>query len=474
MVRITVVIPCYNAEKYIAECIDTVKAQTYTDWHCVIVDDCSTDNSAIIVLRETQGDDRFTFLHQETNRGVSAARNIGIYNAKGGYILPLDADDRLMPDALKEFAAAAERDPNAALFIPRIRRFGDGINEVVQERQWYGYEDLKLRCTPSNTSMFRWEAWMNVGGYRSGTMYEDWEFWLRLLYKNDRVVNINKVLVEYRVHDDSRWHDAVKYHDREVSIIRNMNPAIFGDKVLVVIPYLAKGAQGNELELAITGWKKFFKEPHIIVVVGDNHPCLQQKGALFIDCPQVQPIPGQYLPHLDHVNKFRKVMETLPLRRGFIYTCDDIYPTSDFTMADVLMPKYPERGFNFAVTDWHNQPIDWYSDKLKTGALCQREGLPVRNWICHLPVYYEWKNLLPIYDRYGCDTNSYIVENIYFNMMYPDDPHAVNCLEFRDEVRTAHPDTRPFNTIKWVTNANCGWSQELEDKLRRYYDGLDR
>lgn len=241
------------------------------------------------------------------------------------------------------------------------------------------------------------------------------------------------------------------------------------NKILVVIPYLAKAAQGNELELSVTGWRKFFKDPFHIVVVGDWHPVVETGDDIeFIECPRISPVPGQYLPHLDHVHKFRRVRESFPDSVGFVYTCDDIYPTADNDLADIIRPKYPERGFDFKPFDWRRER-DWYSDKGKTGELCDREGLPRRNWVCHLPVYYEWDRLLEIYDRYDCDHNSYIVENIYFNVLYPGDPHAVNSHIYHDEVKTSNPDIRPIGSVKWVSNANSGWSEKLSRILRRHY-----
>ena len=283
------------------------------------------------------------------------------------------------------------------------------------------------------------------------------------------------------------------------------------DKILVVIPYWAPGAQGHELELAVTGWRKHFKEDYHIVIVGDCPSCgkgilqidekafegldaekfaqefAKYEGVIrieqvskpaevtpfdditYIECPQVAPVQGQYLPHLDHVNKFRKVREAFPDSKGFIYTCDDIYPTADFTLEDVLQPKEPKQGFYFALTHLKSTTPDWYSDKQKTGELCHREHLPVRNWVCHLPVYYEWDKLFEVYDKYNCDHESHIVENIYFNIMYPGDPHAVSEIMYHDEVKTSRPGIRPIGTVKWVSNANCGWSQELEDILRKHY-----
>lgn len=224
--KIHVIMPCYNARKYVAEAIASVKAQTLQGWDCIIVDDGSFDGSGDIVDRETEGDDRFRVVHTP-NHGVASARNRAIEMAGGGYILPLDADDRLMPCALATFAKTWAEHPDASLLVPQIRRFGDVRAPAVQKRLWQGYEDLKERCTPSNSSCYRWSDWKRVGGYRVWSQYEDWEFWLRLLRDNDRVVNIPKVLVEYRVHPDSRWHKAVKNHEQEVELIRSMNPDIF-------------------------------------------------------------------------------------------------------------------------------------------------------------------------------------------------------------------------------------------------------
>lgn len=252
-------------------------------------------------------------------------------------------------------------------------------------------------------------------------------------------------------------------------IVEQVDMEAAENKILVVIPYLAIAAQGNELELAVTGWRKFFKEDFLLVIVGDYHPIVDTgDDIVFIDCPQVEPVPGQYLPHIDHVHKFRKVYEMFPNSDGFVYTCDDIYPVADNTIDDILQPKYPERGFDFKPFDWKKEK-DWYSDKGKTGELCDREGLPRRNWVCHLPVYYEWDKLLAIYDKYDCDHVSYIVENIYFNIEYPEEPEAARESDYHDEVKTSNPAIRPIGTVKWISNANCGWSDKLSDILKHHY-----
>ena len=241
------------------------------------------------------------------------------------------------------------------------------------------------------------------------------------------------------------------------------------NELLVVIPWLASAAQGNELELAYHGWKRHFKNPHEIIIVGDKP---KFKGDyVFIECPRIEPIEGQYTPHLDHVHKFRTVREHYPNSKGFIYTCDDIYATKDFTLEDVKAPKHPEIGPYFKPYDWRSNAADWWSDRGKTAELCVKNDLPVRDWVCHLPVYYEWDKLLEIYDKYDCDHTSYIVENIYFSQEFGDN-RSYPATEYRDEVRSSNPNIRPIGTMMWITNANCGWSEKLELILRKHY-GLE-
>ena len=224
---ISVITASYNLAEFVGQAIFSLKCQDYDNWESIIVDDCSSDNSCQ-VIRDAIGDDpRFTFYAKDKNTGVSNTRNFGISKAKGEYILVLDADDLLHPQALRRYAEYWERNPDAALIVPMIHRFGNGMNNI-QSRQWKGYESLKRACSPTMSSSFKKSDWERVGGFRSGTGYEDWEFWLRLLYKNDKVINIPEVIVEYRCRNNGRLADALTRHYQEVKIIHDMNPEIFG------------------------------------------------------------------------------------------------------------------------------------------------------------------------------------------------------------------------------------------------------
>lgn len=98
---ISVIVPVYNVERYMAKCIESVIAQTFTNWELILVDDGSSDDSLAICNRYAEQDDRITVVHQE-NQGVSSARNRGIDIAKGEYISFIDSDDYVTPTYLSD------------------------------------------------------------------------------------------------------------------------------------------------------------------------------------------------------------------------------------------------------------------------------------------------------------------------------------------------------------------------------------
>lgn len=248
----------------------------------------------------------------------------------------------------------------------------------------------------------------------------------------------------------------------------------YTNRVLVVIPYLAKAAQGRELEYAVAGWRKHFKEKSLIVVVGDHHPVVETGDDItFIECPRVKwPGRANYWAHIDHVNKFREVRKHFPDSMGFIYTCDDIYATKDFTLKDVQRLKVRCREIEGSFGTGNA----WVVDNYKTKCKLRNEGLPVMNWVCHLPVWYEWNKLFQIYDKYHCDKKSYVVEQLYFNTFHANDDYIVieeepNDYQFKlwDKMKSVEDFKKGIQTKMWVCNSVYGWRPEMEQALQEYY-----
>lgn len=176
---ISVIIPCYNQGRYLAESIGSVLASGYTAYEIVVVDDGSTDPETCEILAAL--DYPRTRLIRRLNGGLAAARNSGIAAAKGTYILPLDADDRIGPGYLAQAVQAFESDDRLGIVYCRAEKFGaeSGAWRLPRFSRWR----MRLGNVIFCTALYRKEDWETVGGYdeqlRRG--WEDWDFWLSLL-----------------------------------------------------------------------------------------------------------------------------------------------------------------------------------------------------------------------------------------------------------------------------------------------------
>lgn len=227
MFTVTVIIPCYNMERTVGDAIRSVQAQTFKNWNLVVVDDGSTDGSWEQILLAIGEDQRCTAIRKE-NGGVAAARNAAIERSCSEWILPLDADDKLAPRALYEYALAVQQNPDADLIVPWVHHTSPD-KDWVNKRTYKGYESLKVQNCLPNSCCYRRMGWFLAGGYRDGTMYEDWEFWLRLLKPDSKVVSLPIPVIEYTVRPGSRVKVAEKRHREEVEIIKKLNPEIYGN-----------------------------------------------------------------------------------------------------------------------------------------------------------------------------------------------------------------------------------------------------
>ncbi|MDO4834101.1 MAG: glycosyltransferase [Bacillota bacterium] len=108
--KITIIIPAYNVEKYIAESVDSVLAQTYSDWEMVAVNDASTDNTLDLLKEITENDERVTIVNCPENKGVGHARNVGLDIAKGEFVQFLDSDDWLLPETFEILLKQIEKE----------------------------------------------------------------------------------------------------------------------------------------------------------------------------------------------------------------------------------------------------------------------------------------------------------------------------------------------------------------------------
>ena len=113
--KVSIIIPIYNASKYIIRCLDSVFTQTFQDIECILIDDCGKDNSVAIVeryIQNHQGSISFNLIHHKINRGAAAARNTGIKVSKGEFLFFLDSDDALVPETIETLLKLFEKYPD--------------------------------------------------------------------------------------------------------------------------------------------------------------------------------------------------------------------------------------------------------------------------------------------------------------------------------------------------------------------------
>lgn len=198
---ISIIVPVYKAESFIAQTVQNVQAQTYGDFELILVDDASPDNSHVIIEELAGSDKRIRLIRKEKNEGAAAARNTGIDASKGRYIAFLDADDVWKPEKLeKELAFMKEK---KAAFVFTSYEFGD--EEARPTGKLVRVPDtLKYRQALSRTIIFTSTVLIDLEKVDMSLVHmpiiesEDTATWWRILMSGITARGLDEVLVVYR------------------------------------------------------------------------------------------------------------------------------------------------------------------------------------------------------------------------------------------------------------------------------------
>ena len=231
MSTISIIIPSYNQAEYLPDAIESAYNQTTPPHEIIVIDDGSTDGS-LEIARQYQ----FSQLPliespvrvvSQANKGLPMARNTGIMNATGDYILPLDADDLLMENAIERITHAIIQF-NADIIAPSFRCFGKVNQDVILNN--FTMEELKQTNRLGYFSAIRRSALLEVGGYspRMKYGYEDYHLWFDL-FKRGKTLNVlTDILVMYRTKDHSMLNDAQAHHEELMLQIKKDHPTVYG------------------------------------------------------------------------------------------------------------------------------------------------------------------------------------------------------------------------------------------------------
>lgn len=202
MPKVSVIMPAYNAEKYINEAVDSILTQTYGDFELIILNDCSKDRTEEMIL--AYEDARIVYLKNEQNMGVAATLNKGLEVAKGQYIARMDADDISLPERFEKQVAYLDTHPDVAVLGTAVETFdekGDTFRDPYRPNDAQIKIDLLFASVLAHPSvMMRRDVILALGGYdREFEGLEDYELWCRVVAEHNITV-YPEVLLRYRIH----------------------------------------------------------------------------------------------------------------------------------------------------------------------------------------------------------------------------------------------------------------------------------
>lgn len=209
---VSVIMPAYNAEKYIRQAIDSVRVQTYSDWELVIVDDKSSDHTISIVKEYCREDPRIKLLCNSQNQGVSHTRKKGVEAAAGEWIAFLDSDDAWQPEKLEKQIALQKQNNAKLIFTGSAFMDSEGkpLEWVLHVPEKIQYRQLLKQNLISNSSVLIEKKAYEECAVLADDMHEDFACWLRFLRKGNIAYGVDEPLLLYRLSAQSKSGNKLK------------------------------------------------------------------------------------------------------------------------------------------------------------------------------------------------------------------------------------------------------------------------
>jgi len=228
---VSVIVPCYNQARFVTDAVESVAAQMYRDVEIIVVNDGSTDHTSDVVARY-----QAVRVIEQDNRGLAAARNAGLYASRGDYLVFLDADDRLMPDALGSEIGCLNANPECAFVYGHVR-FIDTDGSLLPTRPQScvdadHYVTLLSRnyiWTPGAV-MYRRAILDSVGGF-DPLVSPAADLDLNIRIARTRPIRcLNKVVLEYRTHGANMSKDSTAMFRSSMTVLHAQRQHVRGNK----------------------------------------------------------------------------------------------------------------------------------------------------------------------------------------------------------------------------------------------------
>ena len=240
---VSVIMPAYNAEKYIEKAIMSVVNQTYTNWELIVIDDGSKDSTSEIVEKLVKKDERIAFFANEKNMGVARTRNRGFDLAKGEYVALLDSDDIWQEEKLEKQLALVDSTDADIVYTAY------GIVDVEGKKYKEDY------LVPSQTDFEKMLGENHIGcstvmlkksvtekyRFNENFYHEDYVLWMQLLKDGYKACGLTEVLVQYRFYPGSRAANKFKSAQKRWIIYREYLDLPFVKSVVCLVKYILAG-----------------------------------------------------------------------------------------------------------------------------------------------------------------------------------------------------------------------------------------
>ena len=281
--KVTVLMPVYNAEKFLKEAIDSILNQSFKDFEFLIINDGSTDRSKKIIL--SYQDPRIRFFENKKNLGVAKTLNRGLRLAKGKYVARMDADDISLPNRLELQFRTLKGDKNLVIISSHFDRINEKGNFISSFKLAHSseeiYYELQFRnCLGHPTVIFDKEIIVNeFGGHNEKYEAEDYDLWLRIS-KKYKIVKLNKALVKVRYSRQNKTMLFMKAMGESGIIISQNNlqsligKSIDPSVIKALIPYYPIHSSPQKIKEALA----VLKETDIKIL--DNSPSFLDKSII--------------------------------------------------------------------------------------------------------------------------------------------------------------------------------------------------
>lgn len=278
---VSVIIPCYKQARYVTEAMESVLAQTETRWEMIVVNDGSPDDTSAVVraFMASHPGRPITFIEQP-NTGVSSARNAGFRAARGAYLLPLDADDRIAPGFITACLGALQGSPRAGFAYTHVHRFGL-VDEVFVVPPFDAHTEVHEDNIVPVCALIRRAAWEQVGGYAETMLhgYEDWDFWVGCIEKGWSGIRIPEPLFDYRIKETGASHTANERRMALIAQIVRQHPSLYEETTRTWAESMLAG-DGKPSNEAPRTFRVVYLIHNIQGVTGGNQTLLHHANAL--------------------------------------------------------------------------------------------------------------------------------------------------------------------------------------------------